>query len=353
MRPAPIIGTLPELSHPDGAWCTIGDNFSALRREIRKRHGADLVEHVSGDDRVSRMVLGPSFGRGYLEFLSLGDDISVIISDGCFNNAQPFKLFGQEWLRFHFRLSGQNSLLFGEEVQFDLTGPLAQLLLLPPDMPHTDYIGGHGMQMVSIYCSRRTLIDVLGIDPGHLPGALERYMGNDQLTFQLDHVRYSRDVQDALTTLFRSSVSAGMRPAYVKMKVLEILCLFISDLQETRGAGDASLTLRERERLREVHDSILRSPGDAWRIPDLSRLAGMNRNKLTRGFREMYGISIFEHHQRARLNLAAQLLGEGGRSISQVAFDVGYAHQSTFTSVFHKEFGVSPARYQKTRIPHK
>lgn len=346
MLAAPIVSTRPELAHPLGEWCTIGDNFAALRQEIRRRHADDLTEIVSPDQRVARLILGRSFGSGYLEFLSLGDDLSAIISDGSFRHAQPFKLFGQEWLRFHFRISGQNSLLFGDKIQYNLTGPLAQVLLLPEDVLHTDYIGGeHGMQMLSIYCGRRTLTEALGVEPDRLPGMLSRYVAGGEVTFAPDHLRYSRDVYEALAALFRAPVTGGVRPAYIKTKVLEIICLFISDLY-TDGASDGTLCARDRERLVEVRDRISQAPSEAWRIRDLARMVGMNRNKLTRGFRDMFGMSIFEHQRRARLTLAMRLLCEEGLPISQVACDVGYAHQSTFTSAFRKQFGVSPARYR-------
>ena len=50
--------------------------------------------------------------------------------------------------------------------------------------------------------------------------------------------------------------------------------------------------------------------------------------------------------QQVRLMAAISLLGEG-RSITNIAYDVGYESASSFTAMFHRVLGVPPSHYQR------
>ena len=49
-----------------------------------------------------------------------------------------------------------------------------------------------------------------------------------------------------------------------------------------------------------------------------------------------------------RLKRAAQLLLEGGRTVSEISYMVGFSNPSYFSKCFHKQFGMRPADYMKS-----
>jgi AraC-like DNA-binding protein len=50
---------------------------------------------------------------------------------------------------------------------------------------------------------------------------------------------------------------------------------------------------------------------------------------------------------RARLRHAARLLAEDARSITDVAYDVGFGDLSNFVRTFHRAAGASPLRFRQ------
>jgi AraC-like DNA-binding protein len=50
---------------------------------------------------------------------------------------------------------------------------------------------------------------------------------------------------------------------------------------------------------------------------------------------------------RSRLRHAAGLLADDGRSITQVAFDVGFGDLSNFVRTFHRAAGASPGAFRR------
>ena len=84
-------------------------------------------------------------------------------------------------------------------------------------------------------------------------------------------------------------------------------------------------------------------------IPDIATLAGeycMSVSKLTRCFRQVYGVSLHSYVIGARLQKGAELLLNHGITVREVSDAVGYAKPSQFSSGFRKRFGILPGEYR-------
>lgn len=97
-------------------------------------------------------------------------------------------------------------------------------------------------------------------------------------------------------------------------------------------------------RLRRVCDLILADPADPRDLDDWARVAGMGRRTLTRAFRQETGMGLSHWRQQVKLMAALSLLSSG-RSVTSVAYDVGYESPSSFTAMFHRALGVPPSQY--------
>jgi len=58
------------------------------------------------------------------------------------------------------------------------------------------------------------------------------------------------------------------------------------------------------------------------------------------------GVTPHQYLVRARLRRAAKLLADDTRSITSIAFDVGFGDLSNFVRTFHRAAGVSPRRFR-------
>ena len=68
----------------------------------------------------------------------------------------------------------------------------------------------------------------------------------------------------------------------------------------------------------------------------------MNKTKLRDLFKQVFGDSIYAHFQKARMEEAAFLLKQGGYSVSDAGYRLGFTNLSHFNRLFHKYFGVNP-----------
>jgi len=75
--------------------------------------------------------------------------------------------------------------------------------------------------------------------------------------------------------------------------------------------------------------------------------AGLSAFHFLRLFAKVLGVTPHQYLVRSRLRHAARLLADGGGSITDIAFDVGFGDLSNFVRTFHRAAGVSPRRFRQ------
>jgi len=75
--------------------------------------------------------------------------------------------------------------------------------------------------------------------------------------------------------------------------------------------------------------------------------AGISPFHFLRLFSSVLGVTPHQYLVRSRLRHAARLLADDDTSITDVAYDVGFADLSNFVRTFHRAAGVSPRRFRE------
>jgi YesN/AraC family two-component response regulator len=80
---------------------------------------------------------------------------------------------------------------------------------------------------------------------------------------------------------------------------------------------------------------------------DLARHVALSDDHLTFCFRKELGVTPIAYLNRYRVNQAKQLLADPGKSITEVALEVGFSDSGYFSRVFRREVGLSPEAYRQ------
>jgi AraC family transcriptional regulator len=75
--------------------------------------------------------------------------------------------------------------------------------------------------------------------------------------------------------------------------------------------------------------------------------AGLSSFHFLRLFSKVLGVTPHQYLIRSRLRHAAALLADGARSITEIAFDVGFGDLSNFVRTFHRAARVSPRAFRQ------
>jgi AraC family transcriptional regulator len=98
----------------------------------------------------------------------------------------------------------------------------------------------------------------------------------------------------------------------------------------------------DREKIIRAREILLNQIGEPLTIKALSRKVAINECYLKKGFKEMFGTTIFDFYQGQRMEHARYLLYEKGLSVTEVSVMLGYSSISHFSTAFKKHTGLKP-----------
>ncbi len=98
----------------------------------------------------------------------------------------------------------------------------------------------------------------------------------------------------------------------------------------------------DREKIVQAREILLQHIGEPLTIKELSRKVAINECYLKKGFKEMFGTTIFDFYHGQRMEHARYLLYEKGLSVTEVSLMLGYSSISHFSTAFKKHTGLKP-----------
>ena len=148
-----------------------------------------------------------------------------------------------------------------------------------------------------------------------------------------------------LDDLLNHSFSDSFENIYINAQA-QILLLYSLDcmIGETVDQFSCKFLANEadRNKIIEARQILLKHISEPLTIKELSRKVAINECYLKQGFREMFGVTIFEFFQNQRMEHARYLLYEKGLSVTDVSALLGYSSISHFSTAFKKHTGLKP-----------
>ncbi len=154
--------------------------------------------------------------------------------------------------------------------------------------------------------------------------------------------RFNRETSLALKQILGCPYEGETRRLYFESKALELVTLKLAELEQGSFNNIPNPNHKDLDQAREAYHILLSNLDHPPSLIGLSRLVGINRNKLNRGFKIIYGDTVFNVLRNARLSKAWSLLKQTNLSLSEIALSVGYNNQANFTTAFRKQFGKTP-----------
>jgi len=101
---------------------------------------------------------------------------------------------------------------------------------------------------------------------------------------------------------------------------------------------------RDRDLLHAVRDFLDTHYAEPPGLLQLARQFGTNDFKLKKGFKELFGTTVFGYVAERRLAVAHQLLTLTNQPVQEVAEEVGFTNPAHFATAFRRKFGLRPSQ---------
>jgi AraC-like DNA-binding protein len=129
----------------------------------------------------------------------------------------------------------------------------------------------------------------------------------------------------------------------LESKVLDLLVLLLKQIAPEKPFKGLTVRLDDVDKLYEVKRVVEQHLTHQHSLRELARQVGLNEFKLKKGFRELFGTTIFSYLLDLRMEHARQLLIQGTMTVEEVAEEVGYKYAKNFMTAFKRKFNMLPA----------
>jgi AraC family transcriptional regulator len=191
-------------------------------------------------------------------------------------------------------------------------------------------------------------------DPVHLTNLITSDPGGETeeiLNFRYKHtfskpIALNGRIRHTLDSILNNRYNDTVENIFINAQT-QILLLYtlesVSSIKEDEVPACKFLVhLEDREKIIKAREILLAHIGDPITIKELSRKAAINECYLKKGFKVMFGTTIFDFYQDQRMEHARFLLYEKGFSVSEVSASLGYSSISHFSTAFKKHTGLKP-----------
>lgn len=141
-------------------------------------------------------------------------------------------------------------------------------------------------------------------------------------------------------------VDDKLKELYLESRILELIYDSIKSI-ETGIDEDIFLDNKDIECLNKAKDMLLENSINPLSLKQLAYKSAINEFKLKKGFKQLFGNTVFGYLQEYRLNKANELLKTNDISINEAASLVGYKSASHFCKIFKEHFSLTPMEVKK------
>jgi len=218
---------------------------------------------------------------------------------------------------------------------FSFGGPGDPATVRIDDAPESR--SGADVQLVLVV-ARNALLRMGGRDP----------IGQDERGYHLP-----TELRAIAVALRDCDMAEAPRNVYRLAKSLELFC---ETIRLQRGASlvplaeDGVWSIADSRRLIDARRMIDERWQEKLTLEMIARACGLNRAKLTRGFREMFACTIAEALAEQRLRQASRMLLTTDLPVSSIGYENGYLNNASFARAFGRRFGLTPTSFRSCGV---
>ncbi len=300
-----------------------------------------LTDHFNHFPSIGKVELPSEIGSGYIYKIGLFEKMTLLIVQCTLNenetgsrNTAPVN---QEYVSFSCRnilpILEKSDLAIFPYVQLSSSN-IELDILLPAGIKINNLIIGVKVEYLK---------ELLSHGAGH--ELLKTILGNKQPFLYEELI--SLNIVNLAKEIFEFTNFEILPDLYYKIKTEELIYQFFVTLLRRKESDNYPLNRNDLSALYEIRNILLSDLTICPPQENLAKVANMSVSKMSRLFKQIFGLSIYNYHQKIRITEAAKLLSQKKMSVSDVGYELGFSNLSHFSRLFERYVGVKPKKYSK------
>lgn len=312
---------------------------------------AQVYRHPRRPLLAARIDLAPDEGRGYWNFAQIDNEVYVVSGRLAYHDQRVEFVAGDGLLQFYFTLSGDLTMAVSRTQQFRINRPSLFVYCQPKGLVIKEWTppGAHE-RFVAVVLRPQYLIDHYLGSASEAPPGLDKFLNGAGGAFQHFQLPLNAQLFEIAARVIDHPLRGSVGLAYTEAVVAELLCCALDSLRTVAPQDSHDYTDRDLRCLHAARRFLTSQLTPAPSIRQVARAAGINETTLKRGFKAVFGETMFEFSVRCRMQQALALLRDHEMQVARVAGAVGYRHQTSFATAFRRHFGLSPKDVRRAKV---
>ncbi|MGL5834847.1 MAG: helix-turn-helix transcriptional regulator [Waterburya sp.] len=317
---------------------------------------AEELEHFTPlSDDEAKWDFSGSFGNQQTTWIGLRNKINIWIRDEKFSKSIVQESFHQDFdfIQSGFILSGGKRVVTpnvsGVEDDYEnVTG--SNYLFYLPNLREFEYHSAKVRSQEIMIGWDLDLLSSFQTTFAKLSTPLQQLIeGRTEQNFRQPLGKMTSEMRSTLQQIINCPYHGALKQIYLEGNALKLIALQIAQWLENDQTWRCGIKFRadEVERLHYAKAVLEQNFAHPPSLLELARQIELNDYKLKRGFKELFGTTVFTYVKSLRFQQAKQLLKDKNMAIAQVAHAVGYESESHFSCMFKRLYKQTPKEYRR------
>jgi len=156
------------------------------------------------------------------------------------------------------------------------------------------------------------------------------------------------DMAERLAGLHDGGVDYIIKPYQADEVVARIQIHLGLAVRKSALVAGAEAPLGDEVLVRAAKRHLQATLGETPRLDELAVLLGVNERRLSRAFRKLLGMTVFEYLRQERMRVAERLLTQTSLSMAAISEEIGFSSAANFSTAFREHAGISPSNFRRT-----
>lgn len=213
-------------------------------------------------------------------------------------------------------------------------------LLFSPEVSHHEMGGGQQLRMFHISLQKSFFSEMIGCEDAWSEKMQNNMVRQEAFKAAAYQLEVTPVMQQLIHSIQNHRWQGSIRMLQLQSKMYELLALQLEQFKTPETA--AGLSVADIEKLEGVKRYLQQHFLEELSLTGLCRIAMLNEFKLKKGFRQLFGTTVFGYVKTLQMEYAGRLLQER-KPVEEVAYTLGYEHAQHFSTSFKKFWGSSPS----------
>lgn len=163
-----------------------------------------------------------------------------------------------------------------------------------------------------------------------------------------ENMQMSPQMLYIVNDILHCPLSGNLRTLVIEAKIIEFIALQLNQLvKKDSERATQKIKSVDRDALYALREFLHQTFTKDHSLRNLAMAFGLNEFKLKKGFKELFGTTVFDYLHDLKMEYAKQLLAGDEVYINEVSGMVGYKNPNHFSTAFKRKYGVNPTQLRK------